>query len=93
MQRVANDVLTIAMSTVAFESTFSTCGRHITPHCNMHHCDTLETLFCAQDRSWDEKLGIVFLYSNPIILYFDLFSIKYFVMNLSLFIYLFLGIH
>nr|KAJ0207256.1 hypothetical protein LSAT_V11C500279800 [Lactuca sativa] len=57
LQQVVRDVLAIPVFIVASESTFSTGGRHITPHQNRLHPDLLETLICAQDWLWDEKLG------------------------------------
>ncbi|XP_023742636.1 zinc finger BED domain-containing protein RICESLEEPER 2 [Lactuca sativa] len=57
LQRVVIDVLAIPVSTVASESAFSTSGRHVTPHRNRLHPDTLEALICVQDWLWDEKLG------------------------------------
>nr|KAJ0205147.1 hypothetical protein LSAT_V11C500297640 [Lactuca sativa] len=49
LQRVVRDVLAIPVSTVDSESTFSTGGRHVTPHCNRLHLDILEALICVQD--------------------------------------------
>ncbi|XP_023737847.1 zinc finger BED domain-containing protein RICESLEEPER 2-like [Lactuca sativa] len=60
LQRVVRDVLAIHVSTVASESAFSTGGRHVTPHRNRLHPDTLEALICVQDWLRDEKLGSIF---------------------------------
>ncbi|KAL4561102.1 hypothetical protein LXL04_033264 [Taraxacum kok-saghyz] len=57
LQQVVRDILAIPVSTVASESAFSSGGRHVTPHRNRLHPDTLEALICAQDWLWDEKLG------------------------------------
>lgn len=57
LQQVVKDILAIPVSTVASESAFSTGGRHITPHRNRLHPNLVETLICAQDWLWDEKLG------------------------------------
>uniref|UniRef100_A0A803PI22 HAT C-terminal dimerisation domain-containing protein n=1 Tax=Cannabis sativa TaxID=3483 RepID=A0A803PI22_CANSA len=56
LQRVAKDVLAIPVTTVPSESAFSTSGRHVTPHRNRLHPNTLEALVCAQDWLWAEIL-------------------------------------
>ncbi|KAL8541359.1 hypothetical protein ACS0TY_002565 [Phlomoides rotata] len=52
------DVLVISISIVASESTFSTCGRFISPHRSRLHHDTLEALMCSQDWLWAEAKEI-----------------------------------
>ena len=69
LQQVVRDILAIPVSTVASESAFSSGGRHVTPHRNRLHPDTLEALICAQDWLWDEKLGIIFIFKLLFILY------------------------
>ncbi|XP_021984938.1 zinc finger BED domain-containing protein RICESLEEPER 3-like [Helianthus annuus] len=50
LQKIARDVLAIAITTVASESSFSTSGRLVSPHRSRLHPSTLEALMCAQ--SW-----------------------------------------
>ena len=52
LQRVAKDILTIHISTVAFEAAFSTSSRYVTPNRNKIHPDLLEALVCGQDWLW-----------------------------------------
>nr|KAJ0198673.1 hypothetical protein LSAT_V11C600299660 [Lactuca sativa] len=49
LKQVVRDILAIQVSTVAFESAFTNGGRHVTPHRNRLHPDTLEALICTQD--------------------------------------------
>ncbi|XP_020982456.1 zinc finger BED domain-containing protein RICESLEEPER 2-like [Arachis duranensis] len=49
LQAIARDFLAIPISTVAFESSFSTGGQFVTPHRSRLRPDTLETLMCNQD--------------------------------------------
>ena len=49
LQRIARDILTIPMSTVASELTFSTSGRLLSPHRSKLHAKTVEALICAQN--------------------------------------------
>ncbi|KAL8478241.1 hypothetical protein ACS0TY_030221 [Phlomoides rotata] len=58
LQMVARDVLAIPISTVAFESAFSTSGRFVSPHRSRLHHDTLEALMCSQDWLWAASKGI-----------------------------------
>ncbi|KAK3222264.1 hypothetical protein Dsin_009289 [Dipteronia sinensis] len=57
LQCVAKDILAIPISTVASESTFSTGGRHLSPHRNRLNPKTLEALICAQDWLWTTMEG------------------------------------
>lgn len=50
LSTIARDILAIPVSTVAFESAFSTCGRVVSPHRNRLHSQTVEALMCTQ--SW-----------------------------------------
>ncbi|KAK1411320.1 hypothetical protein QVD17_37868 [Tagetes erecta] len=50
LQRIARDVLAIPITTVASDSSFSTSGRLVSPHCSRLHQKTIEALMCAQ--SW-----------------------------------------
>lgn len=50
LRKIARDVLSIPVSTVASESAFSTSGRVVTPHRSKLHPKTVEALMCA--RSW-----------------------------------------
>ncbi|CAN1156466.1 Putative AC transposase, partial [Linum perenne] len=50
LQQIAKDFLTIPITSVTSESTFSTCGSLLDPHrCKLHH-STVEAMMCA--RSW-----------------------------------------
>ncbi|XP_050278193.1 zinc finger BED domain-containing protein RICESLEEPER 2-like [Quercus robur] len=57
LQRIARDILTIPVSTVASESSFSTSGRLLSPHCRKLHQKTVEALMCAQNWLWAEING------------------------------------
>ncbi|KAH9802607.1 BED-type domain-containing protein [Citrus sinensis] len=48
LARIARDILAIPITTVAFESAFSTGGRVVSPHRNKLHPSTLEALMCCQ---------------------------------------------
>ena len=48
LQAIARDILTIHVSTVAFESAFSTNGKLVSPHRSRFHPNTLEALMCTQ---------------------------------------------
>ena len=50
LQTIARDILAIPVSTVASESTFSSSGRLVSPHCNRLYPKMIEALMCAQ--SW-----------------------------------------
>ncbi|KAL8484578.1 hypothetical protein ACS0TY_027037 [Phlomoides rotata] len=58
LQLIARDVLVIHISIVAYESTFSTGGRFISPRRSRLHHDTLEALMCSQDWLWTETKEI-----------------------------------
>ncbi|KAK3230202.1 hypothetical protein Dsin_002083 [Dipteronia sinensis] len=51
---MARDILAILLSTVAFESTFSTGGRVVDTHRSRLHPKTFVALMCAQDWLWYE---------------------------------------
>jgi len=46
---IARDFLVIPILTVAYEFSFSTSGRFLTPHRSRLHLDTLKALMCVQD--------------------------------------------
>ncbi|WJZ86557.1 hypothetical protein VitviT2T_006002 [Vitis vinifera] len=52
---IVHDIYAIPVSTVAFESAFSTGGRVVSKHCSKLHPDSLEALMCAQSWLWKEK--------------------------------------
>ncbi|KAK9986183.1 hypothetical protein SO802_031134 [Lithocarpus litseifolius] len=52
LQRIARDILAIPMSTVASESSISTSGRLLSPHCSKLHQKTVEALICVQNWLW-----------------------------------------
>ncbi|XP_074373757.1 zinc finger BED domain-containing protein RICESLEEPER 2-like [Apium graveolens] len=54
LSTMARDILSIPMSTVASESTFSACGRVIEPHCSCLKPHTVEMLLCGAD--WAREL-------------------------------------
>ncbi|RVW83998.1 hypothetical protein CK203_047316 [Vitis vinifera] len=54
---IVRDIYAIPVSTVASESTFSTCGRMVSKHRSRLHPDTLEALMCAQSWLWKEMEG------------------------------------
>ena len=49
LQRIARDILTILVSTVASKLAFSTSGRLLSPHRSKLHAKTVEALICAQN--------------------------------------------
>ncbi|KAK3193541.1 hypothetical protein Dsin_024851 [Dipteronia sinensis] len=51
---IARDILAIHVSTVAFESAFSTGGRFVSLHRSRLHAKTIEVLMCTQDWLWTE---------------------------------------
>ncbi|KAH0657821.1 hypothetical protein KY289_026569 [Solanum tuberosum] len=51
---MARDLIAIPVSTVAFESAFSTTGRLVSPHRSRLHPTTLEALMCACTWLWNE---------------------------------------
>ena len=52
LQQITRDILTIPVSTVASESTFSTSGRLLSLHRSKLHPKTVEALMCAQNWLW-----------------------------------------
>jgi len=54
---IARDFLVIPISIVAYESSFSTNGRFLSPHRSRLHLDTLEALMCIQDWLWTDIEG------------------------------------
>jgi len=54
---IARDFLIILIITVAFEYSFSTSGRFLTPHRSTLHLYTLEPLMCVQDWLWTDIKG------------------------------------
>ncbi|KAL5546503.1 hypothetical protein UlMin_006190 [Ulmus minor] len=50
--KIARDILAIPIIAVASESTFSTCGRCVSPSHNRLHPRTVKTLVCTQDWLW-----------------------------------------
>ena len=57
LQKIARDILTIPISTVASESAFSTCGRLVSRYRSRRHPKTLEALMCAQNWLINEIRG------------------------------------
>jgi len=54
LQRIASDILVISIIIIASESTFSTSGRLLSPHCSWLHPMTIEALMCAHNWLWNE---------------------------------------
>ncbi|KAK3221626.1 hypothetical protein Dsin_008651 [Dipteronia sinensis] len=54
---VTKDILAVPISTVAFETAFSTGGQHLSPQRNRLNPKTLEALICAQDWLWTTMEG------------------------------------
>ncbi|CAN1217389.1 Putative AC transposase, partial [Linum perenne] len=50
LQQIARKFLAISITSVAFESAFSSCGRLLNPHMSKLHHSTAEAMLCA--RSW-----------------------------------------
>ena len=48
LAQIAKDILTVPVTTIAFESAFNTRGRVLTPHQSRLHPATLEVLMCTQ---------------------------------------------
>ncbi|XP_028214896.1 zinc finger BED domain-containing protein RICESLEEPER 2-like [Glycine soja] len=55
LQAIAKDILSIPVSTVALESTFSTGGQVLSPHCSRLQWTTLEALMCARSWLWSAE--------------------------------------
>ncbi|KAK2661313.1 hypothetical protein Ddye_007846 [Dipteronia dyeriana] len=72
---ISRDILAIPVSTVAYESAFSTGGRFVSPHCSRLHVKTIEALMCAQDWLWTQLNGM-----NIVL------SIEYFILFISIFL-------
>ena len=49
LQRIVRDILAIFVTTVTSESTFSTSGRLLSPHCSRLHPKPIEAMMCAQN--------------------------------------------
>ena len=49
LQRIARDIIATPVSTIASESSFSTSGRLLSPHCSKLHQKSVEALMCAQN--------------------------------------------
>lgn len=60
---IAKDVLSIPVTTVASESTFSASGRILSPHRSRLHPKTAEALMCARDWLWSQIQGINLVYN------------------------------
>lgn len=58
LSKVARDVLSIHVSTVASESAFSTGGRVVDPHRSSLNPESIEALICAQDWIRHSKPGM-----------------------------------
>ena len=56
LQRIARNILTIPVTTVASESAFSTSGL-LSPHHSRLHSKTIEVMMCAQNWLWSEING------------------------------------
>ena len=63
LARIARDILAIPITTVAFESTFSTGGRVVSPHRNKLHPSTLEVLMCCQSwlRAYNNSMSLFYI--------------------------------
>ncbi|KAK2661316.1 hypothetical protein Ddye_007849 [Dipteronia dyeriana] len=72
---IARDVLAIPVSTVVYESAFSTDGRFVSHHRSRLHAKTIEALMCAQDWLWTQLNGM-----NIVL------SIEYFILFISMYI-------
>jgi len=72
---IARDVLSIPISTVASESTFSVGGRIIDQYRTLLKPDIVEALVCTRDWLFEEKGNICYLY----IFFFSLTSIFVFI--------------
>ncbi|KAM6551154.1 hypothetical protein CsatB_000962 [Cannabis sativa] len=57
LSMIAKDVFAVPVSTVASESSFSTGGRHVSPHRSRLHPSTLEALVCTQNWLMTDKKG------------------------------------
>ena len=57
LQKIARDILVIPVTTFVSESTFSTNGRLLSPHCSRLHPKPIEAMMCAQNWLWSEIKG------------------------------------
>ncbi|KAM6553476.1 hypothetical protein CsatB_014238 [Cannabis sativa] len=57
LNMIARDIFAVPVSTVASESSFSTGGRHVSPHRARLHPTTLEALVCTQSWLAIDKQG------------------------------------
>ncbi|KAM6579251.1 hypothetical protein CsatA_003025 [Cannabis sativa] len=57
LNMIARDIFAVLVSTVASESSFSTGGRHVSPHRARLHPTTLEALVCTQSWLAIDKQG------------------------------------
>ena len=57
LQKIAQDIMVILVTTVAFESMFSTGGRIISPRCSRFAPKIVKILMCMQAWSHTEMLG------------------------------------
>lgn len=57
MQKIARDIMTILVTTVASKSTFSTSGRTISPHRSRLTPKMAKALMCMQGWSRADMLG------------------------------------
>ena len=57
LQRIAIDILTIPVTTVALESACSTSGRLLSSYRNKLYPKTIEAMMCAQNWLWSEING------------------------------------
>ena len=60
MKAIARNILAIPVTTIASESSFSTGGKHVSPHRNRLHPKTLKALVCTKNWIATEKQCMCF---------------------------------
>ena len=64
LAQIARDMMTIQVSTVAFESAFSGAGRVVDPHRNRLDPEMVQAQICAKDGIHAPSKGNIFLSSS-----------------------------